>query len=129
MNKTESYCKLDVEDIEAAVSLYFNQTIKISEMDVRMFDSLLVDGNRNSSSFFYITVPKLTDNTPPDIIVNDLVDSGTLFDKQNWPDFTLNKTEVFIDEQYIFNFNTDLFHSYKRSTELSLNRFLRKREC
>ena len=116
INKTETYCLLDVEDIEKAVSIEFGQKVSISEMDVRMFDSITIGGEK--STFFNIEIKRLED-------LSKNCDGSTtsdIFDKANWPDFTLNKTSVFIPEKYIFNFSTDLFHSYIRSAELSFRK-------
>ena len=100
ITKAKEYKLLEVHDIEEAVSQYFGKPVKVSQMEVMMYDWI-----SEKIVYFEIFVPEV-----------DEYSSCCSFQIQDdmhlWNGVRLN--ELYLKEQYIFAFDTSLFKSYSR---------------
>ena len=110
--KTKEYTVLDVEDLEKAVSAQFAQDCKIGQMDVTLYDCASPHGEFDG---IYFTVHVDGCTAVVDGYEEDEAASWELAEKAGWE--TFDPDVVGLAEEFIFNFDTALFKSYKRMVD------------
>lgn len=108
VKKVKEYNVLDVEDVEKAVSKMLGRPVKVGEMDVTLSDLL--------------PLASTLDNRIEDCglgVCVEVDDDVVCDDDWNGPLDELIPDEVGLDVSYIFNFSTDLFHSFTRDIDES----------
>ena len=93
--KTKEFKVLDVEDIEQAVSDVLWREIKVGEMEVTLSD---YPADHDANFFIYIEE-----------------EDEYLFSNELWPE--LGTYPFGLEEEYIFNFDTGVFKTYKREED------------
>ena len=112
VKKEKTYSVLEVEDLEHAVSEYFGKEIKISEMDVTVYDRICP---------WEYNLEKYYDPKTEAIVMCVDVEGAENEDGDNWvgedglglTEFFREK-ELFVEDEYIFAFDTSMFKSYTR---------------
>ncbi|MBO4393703.1 MAG: hypothetical protein J5800_05115 [Spirochaetales bacterium] len=110
IKKALPFSVLERDELEKAVSEHFGRRIRVSDMDVSLYDCLPCDVMEPDGFYFDIRVcGKDFDDS--------YTDSFDLAEENNWPE---DFGEVaFVDEQYIFDFDVLEFNSYERAIDSS----------
>lgn len=109
IEKQKVFQVLEVADVERLVSEMAGREIKVSDMDIRLYDAVpygpIYDEGRVDSVYMYCEVR---------------VDGKEVFDDDyNSPFDDYLPKWVYLPEEYIFDFDTKLFKSFKRYTDSS----------
>ena len=109
---TRTYNVLDVEDVEKIISEYAGREVKISEMNVELDDCLpadaMWDDELDISSFGMLINVEVDGN---DIVIDE--------EEYECPLQKYLPEGVFVPESLFFNFDTNLFKSYRRGIDNS----------
>lgn len=108
--KKVSFSVIEKDELEKAVSKHFGTEIKVSDMEVGLFDCVPLFDMKPEGFYFNITIPEkgLDDN---------FTDSFDLAEENNWPeDFG---TIAFTEEEYVFDFDVSEFKAYERNIDTS----------
>ena len=110
IKKTISFCVIGKDELEKAVSKHFGKRIKVSDMEVSLFDCLPCDTSEPDGFYFDISVNV-------DGLDDNYTDSFDLAEENEWPeDFG---EMAFIKEEFIFDFDVSEFASYDRGIDSS----------
>ncbi|MCQ2401797.1 MAG: hypothetical protein MJ059_07745 [Lachnospiraceae bacterium] len=104
---SKEYRAMDIADVEEAVSRMVGRKVTVGEMDVTLNDNVLIDWMFEKKPEYSMDCLIEVEGDCVLSEDDDGNDIGPL-------DEMLPQGEAFVDEKYIFNFDTKLFRSYKR---------------
>ncbi len=110
IKKTISVYVIEKDELEKAVSKHFGREIKVSDMDVTLYDCLPLDSSKPEGFYFDICVNGID-------LDDNYIDNIDLAEENDWPE---DFGEIaFVDEKFIFDFDVSEFKSYERLVDSS----------